>query len=314
MTPHASHSHHHSHLHTHDAYHGEAGVLMRRATTFSLIAAGLLILIKTVTWWYTDSLSLLSSLFDSMLDILTSFINFLAVRYALQPPDKEHRFGHGKAEEIAGLAQATFIAGSGLFIGIEAIRRLFLPEEVSHETAGIAVMVVSMAITAALVLYQRYVIRKTGSTIVTSDSLHYLTDVLTNGGVILALILAGFLGWEWADPLIALAIAGYILFGAWQIGHKSFHNLMDREFDDAERLRVVEIIRSHPEIKGYHRLKTRRAGIHGFIQFHLDLDESLTLKEAHAIADRIEKALEEAFPHTEIIIHEDPAPQGFNRQ
>lgn len=281
---------------------------MRRATALSLAVASLLVLLKLGAWYATDSVSLLTSLVDSTLDIATSFINFLAVRYALLPPDEEHRFGHGKAEDIAALGQSLFIAGSGLFVVLEAIHRFITPTPLNYGWVGMSVMGFSMFATTLLVLYQRYVIRRTRSNVVASDSLHYLTDILSNFGVIVAIAIGSFSDYVYADPIIALAIAAYIFYGSYQIGLRAFHHLMDREFSGEEREKILAIIHSHPEVMGVHALKTRRSGIYSFIQFHLGLDETLPLRDAHAIADRVEMALEAAFPHSEITVHQDPVP------
>jgi len=304
---------HHHHHHAHEeiiADPARYGRLTKMASTLSMVAALILIMMKTVAWSYTDSMSMMSSLLDSLLDALASAVNFMAVRYALQPADKEHRFGHGKAEEIAGLAQATFVAGSGLFLCIESIKRLVEPEPVSHGTIGIAVMVISMLVTLVLVLFQRYVVAQTKSSAISADALHYVTDFLSNFAVIVALVLATQFGWAHADPLIALAVSGYILYGAWQIGMASFQNLMDREFTDEERTRIKTLTLNQPGVLGLHDLRTRKAGMHSFIQMHLDLDGTKTLNEAHAISDRVEEVLKQAFPHTSVIIHEDPITEG----
>ena len=279
---------------------------MRRASLFSLVVGVVLVIIKAVAWSFTDSLSMLSSLADSMLDVIASTINFVAVRYALQPPDHEHRFGHGKAEDLATLAQSTFICGSGVFLIIEGAKRLFAPEAVHNDLIGIGVMVVSVVLSLLLVAYQRHVVRKTLSGIIAADAMHYFVDFLTNVGVIAALILSVKFGLKVADPIVALCIAFYIIYGAFFIGSKAFQNLMDHEFSDSERADIEHIVRSDKEVLGLHDLRTRKSGILGFIQFHLDLDGNISLGHAHEISDRVEDALAAAFPNTEILIHQDP--------
>jgi ferrous-iron efflux pump FieF len=280
--------------------------LIRMATSASLFVAGILIILKLGAWAYTDSLSLLSSLVDSVLDIAASIINFIAARYALQPPDEDHRFGHGKAEDLAALGQAIFIAGSGLFITFEAVRRLVLPTPIDHSEIGIGVMIISIILTTGLVLFQRYVIMRTTSNIVKADSLHYLTDILSNLAVIAAIIASTYFGWLYADPLMAIAIAALIIGGAIHIAKNGFNNLMDREFEDEERDKIIQIVNQHPKSLGLHDLKTRRSGIYSFIQFHLDLDENLSLREAHDIGDEVEDMLKVAFPNADVLIHQDP--------
>lgn len=286
---------------------GKAGRLMRLATYASVSVALLLVGVKFFAWLKTDSLTILTSLIDSLLDAGVSLINLLAVRYALQPPDEDHRFGHTSAEDIASLAQAAFIAGSAMFIGIEAIGRFISPQPVAQGMFGIGVMAFSILMTGLLVLFQRYVVKQSGSGVVSADSLHYLTDLLSNAAVIVALGLVMAFDWWWADPAFALLIGGYIAWGAWKIGKRAFDNLMDREFEEEERQKIIDLVESHPGAEGLHALKTRYSGIKPFIQFHLDLDGSLSLREAHAIADELEKKIEEMFPGGEIIIHEDPA-------
>ena len=280
--------------------------LVRLSSIFSLSVAIILILMKTAAWLATDSLSLLSSLVDSFLDAFASLVTLIAVRYAMKPPDEEHRFGHGRAEDLAALAQAMFISGSGLFILIEGIKRLITPEVIHHGVIGISVMVVSMVLTSCLILFQRYTIRKTGSTAIHADSMHYVMDLLTHAAVIAALILAAIFNQIIFDPILAILIAGVILHGAGKIGFQAFQNLMDREFEDEEREKIIDAITSHPEVEGVHALKTRRAGMQRFIQFHLDLQSDMSLKEAHRIGDQVEEALMALFPDAEVIVHHDP--------
>ncbi len=285
----------------------EAARLMRLATAASVAVAAILIAVKAASWLATDSVSILSSLVDSVMDATASLVNFFAVRHALQPADREHRFGHGKAEPLAGLGQAAFITGSAVFLCIEAVRRVILPRPIENAPMGIAVMVFAIVVTVALVLFQRHVIRRTGSTAVGADALHYESDVLVNASVIVSLVLAAWFGFTLADPLFAFAIALYLLRGAWQIARRSLDVLMDREFSEDDRARIRGIVLSHPRVKGMHDLRTRWSGIQPFIQLHLELDGDMTLTDAHAIADEVEAEIREAFSGAEIIIHQDPA-------
>ncbi len=279
--------------------------LLKRVTLASTLTALVLIALKLVTWLWTGSVSMLASLVDSAMDAIASLINLLAVRYALVPADDEHRFGHGKAESLAGLAQAAFISGSALFLLLHAVDRILHPAPVQRTTLGIAVIVFSLALTLALLTYQRYVIRHTGSVAIRADALHYATDVLSNLGVIAALLLAQF-GLPIFDPILAIAIAGYILIGAWRIGRDSLDHLMDRELDDAVRERIKLLALEHTEVRGIHELRTRRAGQTAFIQLHLEMEPQLTLAEAHAIADMVEAQIRAAVPASDVIIHQDP--------
>jgi ferrous-iron efflux pump FieF len=279
--------------------------LMRLATYASMGVALTLIAAKTLAWVLTDSVSLLASLIDSTLDALASLVNLLAVRHAITPADKEHRFGHGKAEALAGLAQAAFITGSAGFLLLESGRRLLNPVPLETWGPGIAVMVFSIVATFALMSFQRYVVRRTDSTAIKADALHYRTDFLLNGSVILALWLAAS-GWGGFDALFAIAIALYILYSAWAIIRQSLGDLMDRELPVTEREAIKRIATSHPQVKGMHDLRSRRSGVATFLQLHLEVDDDLTVLQAHTISDQVELKLQDAYPNAEIIIHVDP--------
>lgn len=284
-----------------------AARLMRLATSASVATAAVLIGIKLVAWMLTDSVSLFASLIDSAMDVLASLVNYFAVRHALQPADREHRFGHGKAEPLAALGQAAFITGSGIFLLMEASHRIIQPRPVEHGAVGIGVMVFATVATLALVAVQRYTIRKTDSTAVRADAMHYVTDVLVNGAVILSLVLSTEFGWKYADPLFAIAIAGYIVYAAWRIAREALDQLMDRELPDDDRERIKAIALAHPEVSSLHDLRTRASGLSTFIQLHLEMDGNLSLVRAHEIADAVEAEIMRAFPNAEVIIHEDPA-------
>jgi ferrous-iron efflux pump FieF len=279
--------------------------LMRMATYASVSVALVLILAKLVAWGYSGSLSLLATLIDSSLDGLASLINLFAVRHALSPADREHRFGHGKAEALAGLGQAAFISGSAGFLLLEGIRRAINPEPILAHGLGIAVMVFSIAATLCLLAFQRHVIRRTGSMAISADALHYRTDLMVNASVIVALLLAAQ-GWPGFDALFAIGIALYILYSAWEIVRRAFDHLMDRELPDDEREQIKAIARSHQQVRGMHDLRSRRSGMDTFIQLHLELDDELSLLQAHEISDEVEARLLEVYPAAEIIIHIDP--------
>ena len=281
--------------------------LMRLASVASVAAALLLIALKFGAFLATGSVSLLSTLFDSALDAAASIVNLLAVRHALTPADPEHRFGHGKAEPLASLAQVAFILGSSVLLVVEVVDHLRTPKPVAEPMIGIAVMVISMIVTGLLILLQRHVVRRTGSIAIRSDQAHYATDFMVNGSVIAALILSANFGLWWADPIIGLGIAIFIAWAAIRIGREALDMLMDREMDDADRTRIKDIVRAHPEVLDLHDLRTRAAGRDQFIQFHLELDGALPLVEAHRIAEAVEVDVRNAFPQAEVIIHEDPA-------
>ncbi|MCH8809990.1 MAG: cation diffusion facilitator family transporter [Proteobacteria bacterium] len=283
-----------------------AARLMRTATYASVAVAGMLIVVKLAAWHFTDSVSLLSTLIDSLLDAAASMISLLAVRHALMPADREHRFGHGKAEPLAALGQTAFIAGSAIFLVIEAGQRLFAPRPVLHVEVGIGVMILAIAVTFALTRFQAHVVRKTGSVAIKADSLHYVGDILVNAAVIVALLLASQFGWFIADPLFGIAIAGYILIIAWRIARGAFDMLMDRELPERERARIRRIILEHPSVIDMHDLRTRASGRKTFIQVHIELDGDLSLYRAHDVADEVEASLRAAYPGAGVIIHQDP--------
>lgn len=282
--------------------------LMRLATYASVSTALILIIAKVVAWFITDSVSILATLIDSSLDVLASLVNLIAVRHALQPADNEHRFGHGKAEALAGMGQAMFIAGSAGILLLQAVGRLFHPQtELKGMEVGISVMILSIVATFILISFQHYVIKRTNSTAIKADALHYKTDLLVNGSVIAALLLTHY-GWSHFDAIFALGIAIFILFSAWEIIKEAIDLLMDHELPEEQRAQIRQVVIDHPETLGFHDLRTRRSGNMVFIQMHLELDASLTLSVAHSIADQVEKQLEALFPEAEVIIHEDPVP------
>jgi len=284
----------------------EEAALLRRVTVVAVAVACLLIFIKLSAYFLTGSIALLSSLVDSVLDMFASFINLFAVRHSLLPADEEHRFGHGKAEPLAGLGQAAFISGSSVFICFEAVQRLARPVPVEYGVIGLLVMVISLAATVGLVLYQRSVIRATGSLAVQADSIHYISDIALNIGVILALVFSAFYGWVHADPLFALGIAFYIIYSAWRIARQSLDQLMDRELDEEDRKRIMEAAMQHSGVNAVLDLRTRASGQDRFIQLHMEVDGQLSLQQAHAIAVEVEKGIHSLFPRSEVIIHQDP--------
>ncbi len=283
------------------------GRLMRLATYASVAAAMALILVKAVVWLLTGSVAILSSLLDSALDAAASMVNLLAVRQSLTPADREHRFGHGKAEPLAGLAQSAFIAGSAVLLLVEAVKHLAEPRPIPHTGVAVAVMLVSVAVTTGLVAFQRHVIARTNSTAIRADRLHYTGDILVNGGVILSLLLGRWLDAPMIDPLFGAAVGFYILYCAWCIARLSLDMLMDRELPDEDRKRIRDLCLRHPAVRDMHDLRTRVSGPSIFMQLHVELDGGLTLLDAHAITDELERKLEAAFPGAEVLIHQDPA-------
>ncbi|HTQ13703.1 MAG TPA: cation diffusion facilitator family transporter [Rhizomicrobium sp.] len=284
----------------------QGAALMKRATYASLGISVGLVAIKAGAFFLTGSVAVLASLADSALDLFTSTLNLVAIRSALTPADAEHRFGHGKAEPLAGLAQGAFIAASATFIVIQAIGRLIAPQPMEHGDTALAVMVVSLIAAVAIVAYQRHVTAKTGSLAIGADKMHYTGDIVTVGGVILAIVLSTRFGWQLADPIIALLVAGALVWAAWSVFRPSYDQLMDRELADADRARIERIVYAHPQVRGLHELRTRAAGLHTFIQLHIVLAPDTSLVRAHAISDEVEASLCDAFPNAEVIIHQDP--------
>lgn len=293
-----------------------AARLMRWATYAAVGMAGSLVAVKFVAYLMTDSVSLLSTLIDSLLDVGASLVNLFAVRHALQPADDEHRFGHGKAESLAGLAQAAFISGSAVFLLLQAGERLYNPTPIQNTTVGYAVMVLAIVATGALVAFQKYVAKRTGSVAIAADSAHYTMDVLVNISVIVSLFLATEWGWQLADPLFAIAISFYILHGAYEVGIEAYHVLMDRELPDEDRAKITELALAHPKVVDAHDLRTRQSGPDVFIQIHLEMPRSLTFVEAHSVAEDVMHSIEDAYPRAEVLIHQDPQgieePRAFD--
>ena len=283
------------------------GRLMRQATYAAVAVAVTLVLMKSATFYLTGSVAMLGTLMDSLLDGAASLLNLVAVRHSLTPADAEHRFGHGKAEALAGLGQAIFIFGSAGFIVYESVSRMISPEPISNSWPGIVVVAFAIVITLALVAFQRHVVGRTGSLAIAADSVHYRGDLLMNLAALSAIFLSGVLGIHWADAAGGLLIASLIAFSAVQIAMSSYNQLMDAELDDADRDRIAAIAKSHAEVVDIHDLRTRKAGTQTFIQFHLELDGKISLMKAHVISDDVEARIIEAFPDAEVIIHQDPA-------
>ncbi|TWB35210.1 cation diffusion facilitator family transporter [Nitrospirillum pindoramense] len=279
----------------------------RGATYASVTVAAILIAGKFGAYLATNSVSILSSLIDSSVDALASVVTLISVARALKPPDFAFRFGHGKAEPLAALIQSAFIVGSALFLCYESLGRLFEPRPVGDIGIGLWVMAAAIALTFVLVLFQRWVIRRTASLAIGADSLHYSGDMLLNAAVIVSLLLGRWTGQAFWDPLFGLGIAAFLAWGAVGISRTALDVLMDRELPDDERTRVVDLVNAHPASRGLHDLRTRSTGMGQHIEFHLELDSHLTLTQAHDITDEIESSLRAAFPNAEITIHQEPA-------
>jgi ferrous-iron efflux pump FieF len=280
--------------------------LMRWASVASMSVAMVLIAAKTGAWLVTDSVSMLSSLIDSALDLVSSVITFVAIRLALAPADSDHRFGHGKAEALAGVAQAGFITASTGALLLTVVDRFLHPRPVQEEFVGVVVSALAIVLTLALMLFQSHVVRRTASLAISADRAHYITDFVNNIAVGIGIWLSSRLNEPLIDLAVAVAVALYLGVSAWSIGRNSIDVLMDRELPTVDRQRILDIVRRHPGVRNVHDLRTRSSGLHQFIQLHLVLHPTMSLGRAHVMSDSVETAIREAFPQAEVIVHIDP--------
>jgi ferrous-iron efflux pump FieF len=287
----------------------ERSTLTARAAMASIAMAVTLIALKTWAAYETDSTAVLGSLADSGLDLVASLVVLLGVRIAAQPADYEHRFGHGKAEALASLVQVILITISAIFIGFRAVERLLSGARTADAELGIGVSLVAMALTVALITYQRHVVKRTGSLAIGTDRLHYSSDLMLNGSVIVALALDQYAGLTGADAVFGLLIALWLMWGAWRASSEALNQLMDREWPDELRERFLATAKEYPELAGLHDLRTRSSGTHNFAQFHVWVPADWTVQEAHDRLDAVEEELQQRFPGTEILIHVDPEGQ-----
>jgi cation diffusion facilitator family transporter len=278
---------------------------MRRATRLALAVALTLAASKALAWWLSGSVSLLAGLTDSLLDGAASLLNLIAVHYALRPADEDHRYGHGKAEALAGLGQALFIGISAVVVGLHGVDRMLNPQPLGAATLGVVVMLVSLALTAALLMFQGHVVRETGSTAIRADSLHYRSDLLLNASILLALLLASF-GWPQLDALFGIGIAFFILWSAVSIAREASTVLMDKELAPELSERMHLLACGIPGVLGAHDLRTRMSGTRWFVQLHVELDSELSLLQAHELCEQVEHAIRAEFSRAEVLVHADP--------
>jgi ferrous-iron efflux pump FieF len=281
--------------------------LRRLATLASLSVAAILIVAKFIAYLMTNSVALLSSLFDSVFDLIASLITAYGVASALRPPDREHRFGHGKAEPLAALVQSVFFVGSTLFLAYESITRLFHPQSIENVFVGTDVMVLAVVLTLALVLFQKYVVGKTGSTAISADRLHYVGDVAVNLAVIAAFALSRKTGLVWLDPLFAIGITIMLLLAAYKIFKSAMAALMDAELPQTEREKIRDIVLRQEGAEGLHDMRTRTDGDRVFIELHAEMNGDMTLSAAHDLAEKITAAVAAEFPNADILVHQDPS-------
>ena len=282
------------------------GHLNRSAAIASITAATLLLAIKGWAAWSTGSTAMLGSLADTVLDLVASLATLLGVWIAAQPADDKHRFGHGKAEAIAALFQIVLISISALGIASRAIEQFVSGARVQSAAEGIGVSVAAIVVTFALLAWQRHVIRKTGSLAITTDNVHYQSDLLLNLAVIAALVLDQYAGIRGADPLFGFGIALWLGWGAWKASKQVLDQLMDHEWPEAKKQRFLEVLARYPDITGVHDLRTRTSGEKDFVQFHIWVDPAMTVRKAHRVMDEIEARIHAEFPGVEVLIHTDP--------
>ena len=280
--------------------------LKRSAAIASIVTAVFLVTLKTWAAWRTGSTAMLGSLVDSALDMAASIATLIGVWVAAQPADEDHRFGHGKAEALAAMFQVLLITLSASGIAFRAIDQLMSGAETAAAEEGIAVSVIAIIATLALVSWQKYVLARANSIAIQTDSLHYQSDLFLNLAVIAALVLDQYLGFSQADPLFGLGIAMWLLWGAWRAAGEAIDHLMDREWPEDRRDAFLEVIARHPDIRGVHDLRTRTSGADDFVQFHMAVDPKLTVVEAHDLMDEVEARLAREFPGVEVLIHPDP--------
>jgi ferrous-iron efflux pump FieF len=289
-----------------DNHHKHYAFWIKLASTASVVTASLLVIVKTWGWLQTHSVSVLASLIDSSADLIVSLLSFLAIRYALKPADDDHPFGHGKAEALAALAQALMITGSAVYLLLSALQQMYQPRPLETLELGIWAMGFSLFMTLLLLSIQRVVIAKTGSLAIQADSLHYATDLLSNGAVLLTIVLLMY-GWTSIDPWVALFVAAYVLFSAWKIAMASFDQLMDKQLSveiEADMLAAAQAVEG---VVRAHHLRSRQSGATFVVQLYIDLEPNTPLHESHRLGDAVRDAIRVLYPNTDVLVHEEPA-------
>jgi ferrous-iron efflux pump FieF len=284
-----------------------AGTALNKSAAYaSITMATLLMVIKSWAAWSTGSTAMMGSLADTGLDLISSLATLAGVWVAGQPADRNHRFGHGKAEALSAMFQAVLIAFSALALGVHAAAQFFRHDRTQAADTGIFVSGIAIGATLSLLVWQRYVIRRTGSIAIATDHVHYQADLLVNVAVILALMLDQFGGIAHADPVFGLGIAGWLGWGAWQASQQAIIQLMDREWPLEKKAHFLEVLGRHPELRGVHDLRTRTSGNRDFVQFHVWIDGNMSVRHAHRVMDELEAKIAEEFPEVEVLIHPDP--------
>jgi cation diffusion facilitator family transporter len=289
-----------------ESFSSDAG-LRQLASGASLTLAVVLVAVKFVAWLATGSISLLTSAVDALVDVGASLGTFFGVRYAQRPADQDHRFGHGKGEAIAGFTQAMFLAGAAMVLAFQSIERLIFPQPLDSVAFGLWVIAGSLLAALALVALQSWVVKRTGSTAIEADRKHYLTDVAVNAAVLAALAITHLTGWKRTDPLFALAISGYMVWNAKMIATESLTQLLDRELSPEDRERIQATALACIGVRAIHDLRTRFAGDRSFVEFHLEVDGNLPVREGHTIGDKVEKAIAASLPgQVDVTVHLEP--------
>ncbi len=280
---------------------------LHAVTRLAVGVALALLVAKLTAWLMTGSVGMLSAMADSLVDVAASVMTLVAVRYAAAPADAEHRFGHGKAEPLAALAQASLLAGSGLFLGIEAIKRLARPVPVVSEWVGLAVMGAATVVTLALVIRQRRVAAATGSLAVHADSQHYAGDLWLNASVIAGLLAHLVFGIWWLDPLLGVGVTLWFWWTAFHVGRNALDQLLDHELPDTERAEIKRVSLAVEGVLGVHKLRTRAAGRDRFVELHLEFAHGILLRDAHDVGHTVSAAIERAYPRTQVTVHHEVA-------
>jgi len=288
------------------AHHHDHSSMTTKAAIASVAVAVFLLTLKVIAAAQTGSVAMLGSLADTGLDLIASLVTLFAVRYAMQPADADHRFGHGKAEALSAMFQVMLISVSAILIGRRAIMRLYEGSETANAEYGIVVSLIAIVVTLGLLIYQRMVIAKTNSVAIHADHVHYQTDLLLNAAVIVAIVLDTILSIRGADAVFGIAIAAWLLWGAWKTASHAVDQLMDREWEDEKRQKFIDVAMTHPELKDMHDLRTRSSGPNDFVQFHVSVDPNMTVAQVHDVMDDVEAKLMKQFPGVEILIHPDP--------
>ena len=285
--------------------------LNRLASLASLCLACVLIGVKLWAWITTGSIAMLTSAMDAIVDAGAALATFAGVQYAAKPADRDHRFGHGKGEALAAFVQAMFLAGAAVVLVFQSVERLINPEPLSHLGLGLWIIIGSTIAAMGLVAMQSWVTRRTASTAIAADRAHYLTDIAVNLAVLAAFLVTGLTGWINADPIFALGISCYMLWNVKSITQHALRQLLDRELPSHDRDNITKAVLAVAGVNALHDLRTRDAGDRVFVEFHLEVDGSMTVTDGHAVSEAAEAAIRVLYPNgVDTVVHIEPA--GIN--